>query len=200
MSGVGSALDAGQILHVVVKRLQRARGRVAQYLVQPALGFAGEQREAHFSGAVQIGVDAVEHRQHPGHMKPADRDRNAVFDQWPGDIQRTGKLVRLHAGEHHHAGTGRVDQPGDFRGADAGVGLVKSVDVDIDVFAQNGSLRAILGEPVERGEGIGGDGRTKPLNYVAGFIVMRRFYENEAEAPPGGSIDHVHEPPQCANS
>ena len=40
------ALDAGQVVHVVVERLERAGVRVAQHLVEPPFGLAGEERDA----------------------------------------------------------------------------------------------------------------------------------------------------------
>ena len=67
-----------------------------------------------------------------------------------GEIERARKLVRLHADQHHHAGAGRLDHRREALGADAGVGLVEGVDLDVDVVAQHAALGAILGEAVER--------------------------------------------------
>ena len=41
------AFDARQIVHEIVERLELPGGGVAQHLVQPAFGFAGEERNAH---------------------------------------------------------------------------------------------------------------------------------------------------------
>ena len=112
------------------------RSRVAQHLVEPAFGLAGEQRHAHRLGAVEIGIDAVEHGEHAGHVEAADADLDAARAQRPGQIERARKLVRLHADQHDHAGAGRFDHRRQPLGADAGIGLVEGVDLDVDVVAR----------------------------------------------------------------
>jgi hypothetical protein len=85
-------------------------------------------------------------------VEAAEADLDAALAQRARDVEGTGKLVRLYADQHDHAGAGRFDQRRDAVGADARVGLVEGVDVDVDVLAQALALRAVAGKPVQRGE------------------------------------------------
>ena len=49
-NGNGRAFDAGQIVHEIVERLERAVRRVEQHFVEAAFGFAREERKAHGLG------------------------------------------------------------------------------------------------------------------------------------------------------
>ena len=164
-------------------RLEPAREGVAQHLVEAALGLAGEQRDPQGLRAREIGIDAVEHRHRPGDMEPADADRDAARPQRPGEIERTGKLVGLNADQHDHAGAGILDHAGQAIGADAGIGLVKGVDVDRDVIAEHAAGGAILRQPVERRQRVRWYGGSKPLDDVAVVIVMRRLDQQQREPP-----------------
>ena len=143
ISGIGVPSMPGQVVHEIVERLEGARDGIAQHLVEPALGLAGEQRDAERLRAVEIGIDAVEHADRAGDMEAADADRDAARAQRRGDIERAGKLVRLHADQHDHAGARALDHAREAIGADAGVGLVEGVDFDVDVGAENGALGAV---------------------------------------------------------
>ena len=134
---------------------------VAQHLVEPPFGLAGEERDAHGARTIEIGVDAAEHADRAGHVEAADRDRDAALAQRPGEIERARELVRLHADQHHHAGAGRLDQRRETARVDARVGLVEGMDVDLDVGAEHAPLGAVLGEPVERGERVRRNGGTR---------------------------------------
>jgi hypothetical protein len=69
--------------------------------------------------------------------------------QRPRQVERARKLVRLHARQHDHAGAGSFDHCCQAFGADSGIGFVKGLYIDIDIFAQDAALGAILGQPVE---------------------------------------------------
>jgi hypothetical protein len=99
-------------------------------------------------------------------------------------IERARELVRLHAGEHHHAGAGFIDHRRQAFGADAGVDFVEGVDVDVDIIAEHAAVGAILGETVQRGQRIRRDRRAQPLDDIAVVVVMRRLDQQEAETPP----------------
>ncbi len=146
------ALDPRQIGHEIVKRLERARRAVTQHLVEMALRLAREQRHAHGPGAVEIGVNAAEHRQHAGNVEAADADLDAARAQRARQIERARELVRLHAGQHDHAGPGRLDHRRQTRGPDAGIGFVKGVNLDTDVVAEHCAFGAVLGQTIERGQ------------------------------------------------
>ncbi len=57
-------------------------------------------------------------------MEAANADRDAARTQRSCDIERAGKLVRLHAHQHDHAGTRILDQLGEPLGPDLRVGFV----------------------------------------------------------------------------
>jgi hypothetical protein len=155
------ALDPRQVVHVIIERLERAGVGIAQHQLEPAFRLACDQRQAYRPGAVEIGVDAAEHRQHAGDVEAADADLDAALAQRPRQIERARELVRLHAGEHHHAGAGFLDHRRQAFGADAGVDFVEGVDVD--VIAEHAAIGAILGEAVQRGQRIRRDRRAQPL-------------------------------------
>jgi hypothetical protein len=98
--------------------------------------------------AVEISVDAVEHRQHTGDMEATDADLDTLLAQRLRQIERARELVRLHAGQHHHAGARFVDHRRDLGGSDAGVDLVEGVNFDRDIVTENVPLGAVLGEAI----------------------------------------------------
>ncbi len=185
------AVDARQVGHEIVQRLERARRRVMQDFVEPAFGLAGKQRHAHRLGAVKIRIHAIEHRQHARHMEAADADLDTALAQRLRQIERARELVRLHAGQHHHAGAGGLDHRRQAFGADAGIGFVESVNLDIDVVAENSPLGAILRQTEKRGQRVRRDRRANPLDDIAVVVVMRRLHKQQTELPAcGGRLGH----------
>src|SRR5262249_47453556 len=125
----GGALDARQVVHEVVERLEAPGGGGGQALREAPPGPAGERANAHLFGASHVGVAFGEHRDGAGDVEAADADLNAALAQWPRDVEGAGKLVRLDTDQHHHAGIGRLDQPSDAVDVDARVGLVEAVNL-----------------------------------------------------------------------
>ena len=105
-----------------------------------------------------------------------------------GDVERARELVRLHADQHHHAGTGGLDHRRQACRTDAGIGLVEGVDLDLDVIAEHATVRAVAGDAVEAGERVRRDRRAEPLDDVAVIVVMRRLDQHEAKAPRNVAI------------
>jgi hypothetical protein len=180
--GHGHALDPRQVVHVVVDRLQRAGVGVAQHLLETPFHLAREERDAHRLGAVEIRIDAVEHRDHAGDMEAARDHGNAARDEVAREVERARELVRLHADQHDSAGACLLDQLRDAVGADAGVGLVPGMEDDLDLVAEDAPLGAIAGEPVKGCERIRWNDGAPPLDDVAIIVVMRRLDERENEA------------------
>ena len=120
-------------------------------------------------------------RDRAGNVKAADADLNAARAQGPRDIERAGKLVGLHADQHHHAHVGGFDQARDFLGADLRVGLVERMDVEFDIGAEHAAVRAIGRQAIDRGQRIRRDRRAIPLNDIALVVVMRRLDQNQTE-------------------
>ena len=102
-----------------------------------------------------------------------------------GQVERAGKLVRLHADQHDHAGARLADRAGNRCRADALVGLVDGDDLERDVRSEHLPLGAIDGEAIEAGERIRRDRRAEPLDDVAVVVVVRRLDQDEPEAALG---------------
>ena len=71
------AFQRRQIVEVVVERLQRAAGGIAQQSVAAAFEFAGIQRDAEIERLLHVGLNAGQHRQTARDVEAADRDRHA---------------------------------------------------------------------------------------------------------------------------
>ena len=168
--------EAGQIVHVVVERLQLAGGGVAQQAVEASLGFAGEQRDAHGAGGIEVDRGAVEHGQAAGYMEAAHRHRNAGVAKRLGDVEGARILVRLHADQPEQAEIAMLaEAPDQLLDVDAGIGLVDDVDVDFDVLSQDMPLRRIERQAVNGGERIRRNQGPPPTDDVAVIVVMRGF-------------------------
>ena len=153
------ALDARQIVHVVVERLQRAVPGVAQDLVEPAfLGLAGEDRDAHVHGCLDLGRHDRQHRQAAGDVEAAHRHRQAGLEELAGEIDGARKLVGLDADQaDQRLAAAALDVGDDAVGADPRIGLVERLDDDVDVRPQHLAPAAILAQAIEGGQGIGRD-------------------------------------------
>ena len=74
--------------------------------------------------------------------------------EFSADIDRAGKLVRLHADEPNHGAVGRLQPPDELVEADDGVGLVDDIDLDVDVVAEDFPRAAVVEQAIDRGKGI----------------------------------------------
>ena len=108
----GDAIERGQIVHVVVERLEGAVPGVAQNQIEAAFGFAGEERDAEIHGFLEFRRQLGQHRQAAGDVKASDANRNAGRAQGTREIHGVGKLVRLHADQGDHAASA-AELPGD---------------------------------------------------------------------------------------
>ncbi len=100
------AFDPRQVVHVIIERLERAGGGVAQTPVEPPFGFAGEQATAPCRGRVpNIGLASPPSiDRHAGDMKPADAHRDAGGRAMGGRYRaRAGTGSIALRPEHHHA-------------------------------------------------------------------------------------------------
>jgi len=99
-------IRATEVVHVIVDRFESPDCRIPQDLVDPpVLAFAGKQRAAHIERFLQRTRDLRQHRQHAGYVETADYHGNAGLTQRTREIERVGKLVRLHADKADHAKT-----------------------------------------------------------------------------------------------
>ncbi len=145
-NGAGAPWIDGQVVEVIVDRLELAVGGVAQQRVKALLRFAREQADADVERGLQVGLHAVEHREAARDMEAADHHRHAGGAQRPGDVERARKLVRLHADQADQAEPAVAGKlANDLFRPDACVGLVDRRDVDRDVGPKHLTLRRIHG-------------------------------------------------------
>src|SRR5256885_8958132 len=144
----GLALEARQIVDVVIERLQRAIPRIAQYLVESAaLRFACEERDAHLLGGAHLGRHFGQHREATAHVKSADTHRQPGCEKRPRQIDSPWELVRLHADETNQRTAARLaDHPDYTVWTDASVGLVVRMKLNINPGAEHFALAGVFGE------------------------------------------------------
>ncbi len=151
------AFQGGQVVHEVVDRLQPPGDRVADDLDQaPFLGLAGEDEAPQIQGLLNVGLDPRQHRQGAGDVEAADADSYAPGAEVTGDFQCAGKLVGLHAHQHHHPRPGGLNFPRDAPHAHPGVALIDGHELESEI-AQRPSLARRLRDPVQTGQRIGWD-------------------------------------------
>ena len=78
--------------------------------------------------------------------------RREFITQRLGEVERARELVRLNSDQHHHTGAGDADHRGKTIAADASIGLVKRMNVDLDIRPEYAPRGTILRETIERGE------------------------------------------------
>ena len=186
------ALDVRQVVHEIVERLQRAGGRIAQHLLEPAFGLAGEQRQAHGLGAVEIGIDAVQHRQ-------SCRTRGSRRSPTAMPRSRSGRAISSARGNWFDCTPTSITMPAPAASISRAIrsGRMRVLVSSkawmsmVDVVTEDAALGAVLGESEERRQRVGRDRRAKPLNDVSVFIVMRRLDENETESPARRAAERV---------
>ena len=72
--------------------------------------------------------------------------------QWSREIERVRKLIRLHADHHHHAGASLLDQARQLFRTDASIGLVKGMDFQLNIIAEDVAFGTIACQAEERCE------------------------------------------------
>ena len=177
------ALERGQIVHVVVELGELAVPGIAQHLVEAGvLGLAGKERDPELLGGADIGRQLRQHGDAAGDVEAADADRQAGGEELAGEIDGARELVRLHPDEADQgAAAFAADHADDLVGPHPPVGLVIGVEADFDVRAQHLAGARVLGEAVEAGQRVGGDGRADPLDRIAVVVVMARLDHHEVE-------------------
>ena len=182
--GAGSPSSDGSGVHEIVERLHFAAPGVDENLVEPPLfRFAGEQRHAHRLRLPHLGGHFRQHGDAARNVESADADLHPFGAKLPGDVEGAGELVRLHPDDADQRPPAAALQVADDPGRrDAPVGLVVSLDGEVDAGAQNLAAAGVLGETVHAGEGVGRQGRPEPLNWIAPVVVVGGLDQNESKA------------------
>src|SRR6185312_9581389 len=141
----GRRLNPGQLVDVIVDRLELAVYRVVQQRVAAVLDLAGIKCDAELERLLQIGLLLADHGETAGYMKPADRDRDSGRAQRARDVERARELVALDPDQEDEPEIVVPAKPPDDLGRpDARADLVGGVDVDLDIVAEHAALPGIL--------------------------------------------------------
>ena len=149
----------------------------SRIVVEPAfLGLAGEDRDAHVHGRLDLGRHDRQHRQAAGGMEAAHRHRQAGLEELAGEVDGARELVALHADQaDQRLAAAALDVGDDAVGAHPRIGLVERLDEDVDVGPEHAALAAILAQAIERGQRIGRDVGAQPSDRIAVVVVVRRL-------------------------
>jgi hypothetical protein len=192
-------LDAGQVLEIVVDRLDRAGRGIAQQGVAALLELARIERDAKVERRLQVGLHRAEHGETARHMEAADRDRQAGRPQRPGDVEGAGELVALHADQKDETEIAVPPEAfDDLLRPDPGVDLVERIDVDVDVIAQHPPLARLVDQAVDGRQRVRGNERPEPLDDVTVVVVVRRLDQRDLETAIDGLRRHRHAPSRKA--
>ena len=178
-------LQRGQIVHVVVDRLESPRESIGEDLDEPSLGLAGKEAHPEPAGRFEIGRQFRQHRQATRHVKPTDCDLNAGFSKPRRHVHRARELVRLHADETDDPGTRALDPPDDAAHRNDCVAFVIGPDLNRNIGAERAAPGQIHRDAVETGQRIRRYPAFPPLDHIAVVVVMRRLdqFDDEPAVP-----------------
>ena len=146
------------------------------------LGLAGEDRDAHVHGRLDLGRHDRQHRQAAGGMEAAHRHRQAGLEEVAGEVDRVGELVGLHADQaDQRLAAAAADVSHDAVGPHPGIGFVERLDQDVDVGSQHLALLAVLAQAVEGSQRVGRNMGPQPSDRIAVVVVVRRLDQDLAE-------------------
>ena len=115
-------------------------------------------------------------------MKAADADGEASLEERAGNVDRSRKLIGLHADEaNKRLAAAFRDHPDDFVGPHAAVGFVIGVDLDCDIRAKDAVALRVQRQAVQAGQRVGGNSRSKPLDGIAVIIIVSRLDKHDME-------------------
>ena len=142
----GLTFEVGQIVHVVVERLQGAVERIPHHLVEASfLGLAREHGDAHVHCRLDLGRQDRQHREAARHMEAAQRHREAALEEGTRDVDGARELVGLHADQaDERLAAGALDlRTSDVRGERACWSRRSGAYDDLDVGTQHFTTLAI---------------------------------------------------------
>ena len=146
------ARQFGHVVEVIVDRLGRAVGDLAQHVGHAALRLAGEEMDAEIQSLLHFRRDFRQHGEAAADVKAAHDDRHAERPKFPAEIERARKLVGLHADQTDHAAAGLANALGDGAHIDEVVALIEGFDLDLSIGTKHVRLRAMLKQRIDAGE------------------------------------------------
>ena len=182
--GQRRSVQRGQIVHVVVERLERTVPGVPQDVLEAPFGFAREERNAEFHRLSQFRSRLMQHRQRAGYVEPPDANLNTSGTQRPRDVHGTRILIRLHSHQDDQCLLS-AQLPGDHTWPHARIGLIDQSDLNVGVRRRHPAGLAVKRQPVHHRQGVRRNCRAEPLNRISVVVVMRGFDENQGKALHG---------------
>src|SRR5215813_2851283 len=144
-------LQAREVVHEIVQRLELAVIRRAEEFLEPSLGLPGKQRDTEIHRFLQLGRDLWQHRQAAANMKAADGNWKSCGTERPGNVYRARKLIALHANQSDQpASARRADLPDNAVRPDTRVGFIPRRNPQLDVLAQDPPFSAVERKAVQR--------------------------------------------------
>jgi hypothetical protein len=120
-------------------------------------------------------------------VKPTYSDLDASFSERTRNVEGTGILVGLNTDEGDQSEIAVMPQTGqEARDDDPRVRLINRLDIDGDIRSKNLAFGAIGGDAVNSRKRVRRDHRAPPADDVAIIVVVRRFDQDELEAPLSG--------------
>ena len=117
-------------------------------------------------------------------MEPTDHHRHALLAQRPRNIERAGKLVRLHADNANESQAAVLrDAPRDRSRLHSRVGFIDRENIDGKRGAEDLARGSAHGKAIDGSERVRRHGRAEPLHDITVSVVMRWLDEDELEAP-----------------
>jgi hypothetical protein len=150
----GTARQFGHVVEVIVDRLGRAVGDLAQHVGHAALRLAGEEMDAEIQSLLHFRRDFRQHGEAAADVKTAHDHGDAQRAKFPAEIERPRKLIGLHADQADHAATGFGDALGDGAHIHEVVALIEGFDLDLSVGTEHVRLRAMLHQRIDAGEAV----------------------------------------------
>ena len=145
------AAQVGEVFHEVIDGPQPPVVGIAQELLHPPFGFAGEEGDALLLEGPQFGGQFGQHRQAAADVKAAHDHGDGRRAELPCQVGGPRELVGLHPGQQNQAASvRRLNPANDPPHGDHRIRLVVGIHHDVDVIAQY--------PPFSRGSGPGRTG------------------------------------------
>src|SRR5262249_2196237 len=156
--------------------------RILQDEIEAAIfSLASEQTYPQSLSALEVIGKLGQHGETARHVKAADADGNVFLAERHSQIHSPRKLVRLHTDQNHERLITGFDRLRVLSRPYPLIGRVKGGDDQGGTGAEHVALPAILCNTVEARGGVGGNRRSKPLDWVAVVAVMGGLDHDEVE-------------------